>query len=129
MNITHERFTIRPVREDDRVDILSVYRQCEDFLALGPIPQASMAMVQADLDYSAQHGGSFCGIYDPGGTLMGVIDVIPEGYKGEPKTAFLTLLMIAQPHRAHGLGTVVVQAAEQYLVAQHAVDTIRSGVA
>ncbi len=129
MNITHERFTIRPVREDDRADILSVYRQCEDFLALGPVPQASMAMVQADLDYSTQHGGIFCGIFDPGGGMMGVIDVIPKGYEGEPHTAFLTLLMIRELYRAHGLGTAVVQAAEQYLVAQHTVDTIRAGVA
>jgi ribosomal protein S18 acetylase RimI-like enzyme len=128
MNIIHERFTIRPVSEVDRADILSVYRQCEDFLALGPVPTASMAMVQADLDLSAQHGGSFCGIFDPGGAMMGVIDVFPKGYEGEPQTAFLNLLMIAQPYRSHGLGAAVVQAAEQHLVAQYAVDTIRAGV-
>jgi len=128
MNITHERFTIRPVGEDDLADVLSVYRQCEDFLALGPVPQASMPMVQADLDLSAAHGGSFCGIFDLGGALLGVIDVFPEGYEGEPQTAFLNLLMIAQPYRSCGLGTAIVQAVEQHLVTQHAVDTIRAGV-
>ena len=35
---------IRPIDRDDLPAVLEVYRQCEDFLALGPISEASMAM-------------------------------------------------------------------------------------
>ncbi|MBI5958514.1 MAG: hypothetical protein HY866_07265, partial [Chloroflexi bacterium] len=74
MNITHERFTIRPVEDDQLENVLEVYRPCEDFLALGPQPKASMVMVEADLRLSADNGGIFCGIYDPGGVMLGVVD-------------------------------------------------------
>ena len=36
---------IRPITENDLEEVFEVYRQCEDFLALGPKPKASMAMV------------------------------------------------------------------------------------
>ena len=50
---------------------LEVYRRCEDFLALGPEPKASLEMVLADLEISRQEGGCFCGIYGPTGNMLG----------------------------------------------------------
>ncbi len=34
-------FTLRPVDEGDLAALMEVYRQCEDFLALGPQAMAS----------------------------------------------------------------------------------------
>ncbi len=128
MHLTHERFSVRPLSEADLDDVLAVYRQCEDFLALGPVPTASMAMVRADWQLSQGQGGVFCGIYDPGGVLMGVLDVIPSGFEGAADEACLELLMIAAPYRSGGLGTAVVHALEEELVQHHPVRLIRAGV-
>jgi ribosomal protein S18 acetylase RimI-like enzyme len=125
MQISHERFTLRPVNEADLDDMLAVYRQCEDFLALGPVPVASMEMVRTDWRVSQEHGGIYCGIYDPGGGLMGVLDVIPVEADG---AAYLELLMIAAPCRSGGLGTAVLRALEAELMQRYRVSTIRAGV-
>jgi ribosomal protein S18 acetylase RimI-like enzyme len=110
MRIQTDRFTIRPVSEQDRAALLEVYRQCEDFLALGPNPRASLEMVDADLALSRSNGGVFCGIFDPQGTLIGVLDAVHAGYEGPH--AFIELLMIAAPYRSSGLGAEVVRAFE-----------------
>lgn len=103
---------LRPVGDADGDALLAVYRQCEDFLALGPEPCASPEMVQADLRHSATAGGTFCGIVDDQGTLLGVVDFVPAGWAGVPEHAFLELLMIARPYRNAGLGAHVVQLVE-----------------
>ena len=46
--------TLRTVTPNDTEAILGVYHACEDFLALGPEPKASLEMVQKDLDISRQ---------------------------------------------------------------------------
>ncbi len=38
MNLLGDRFSIRPIVAEDFPALLEVYRQCEDFLALGPQP-------------------------------------------------------------------------------------------
>ena len=48
----------RPYEERDLPAVLEVYRQCEDFLALGPVARASLQMVQQDLAISRQENGS-----------------------------------------------------------------------
>ncbi len=128
MHIKTERFEIRPVRDDERGAILDVYRECEDFLALGPVAQASMAMVEADLRLSEKSGGVFCGIYQPDGKMIGVLDIVLRLYEGDPSQAFLELLMIAQPYRSSGIGAAVVQAAEAEVRRDPAVKVIVSGV-
>jgi len=128
MYLTHERFTVRPLGDADLDDVLAVYRQCEDFLALGPVATASMEMVLADVRLSRQNGGEFGGIYDPGGVLVGVLDVIPCGVEGAADTAFLELLMIAAPYRSSGLGAAVVRTLEADLVQRCRVRVIEAGV-
>ncbi len=54
---------IRPIVEPDLPAVLEVYRQSEDFLALGPDPHASPEMVAKDRELSRQEGGVFCGIF------------------------------------------------------------------
>ncbi len=128
MFLEGQGFKIQPVSAGDTDAILAVYQQCEDFLALGPNPRASLAMVEADLALSEQEGGVFCGVRDPiSGVWMGVVDVIPEGYLGEPRHAYLELLMIAQPYRGCGLGEAVVRAVEHELIHERQVEVIHLG--
>jgi len=123
------RFYIRPIKPDELDAVLDVYRQCEDFLALGPAPAASMAMVLQDIEISQQEGGVFCGIYDAADDRMiGVVDYVPCGFEGDLHLAHLSLLMIAAPFRRQGVGKAVVEAIEREIKEDARVRAILSGV-
>jgi len=126
--IQREGFTLRPVRVEELDAVLEVYRQCEDFLALGPVATASMQMVLADLDLSREEGGVYCGIYSPTGDMLGVFDFVLAGFEGDPQAAFLSLLMIASPFRGRGLGQAVVEAVEEEIRRDPRITVIHSGV-
>jgi ribosomal protein S18 acetylase RimI-like enzyme len=121
-------FTIRTVTENNKEDILEVYHACEDFLALGPQPKASMAMVLADLEISRQEGGCFCGIYGPTGNMLGVVDFVPGEFEGKTDTAFFSLLMISALFRNQGIGDEVVKLVESEIKKDVGISEIRSGV-
>lgn len=127
MPLEFEDVVICPAGEDEAGAVLDVYRQCEDFLALGPEPRASMRMVLDDLAHSAEQGGVFCGIYR-GGRMVGVVDFVPSGFDGKDGAACLLLLMIAASHRGLGLGRKVVEAVEAEIVKDGGVREICSGV-
>jgi RimJ/RimL family protein N-acetyltransferase len=120
--------TLRTVTPNDTEAILGVYRACEDFLALGPEPKASLEMVQKDLEISRQEGGCFCGIFNAGGQLAGVVDFIPSGFEGKADTAFLSLLMIALQYRNQGIGIETVRLVEREIQKDTTITEIRSGV-
>jgi ribosomal protein S18 acetylase RimI-like enzyme len=92
--------------------VLAVYRQCEDFLALGPVPRASLQMVLADLAIAQQAGSIFYALYLPGNVMAGILDFLAEGYQGDSGQAYLALIMIAQPYRRGGLGKRLLDALE-----------------
>ena len=119
---------IRPVTLDDLDAVLEVYQLCEDFLALGPVATASMEMVHKDIKISKEERGLFCGIYTPDGKMIGVVDYIPNNYQGDPKAAYLSLLMIASPFRNQGIGRAVVDAVEHEIRKDADVTVIFSGV-
>ena len=50
-------FKVLPISPDNLSLVLEVYRQCEDFLALGPEARASLEMVKQDIAGSQQQGG------------------------------------------------------------------------
>ena len=118
---------IHLISQADLDAILHVYKQCEDFLALGPVSTASMEMVRKDLEISKQEGGIFCGIYKSNGEMIGVIDYIPI-YKRNPSHAYLELLMIAAPYRQQGIGKAVVEAIEHVIKKDTGASTILAGV-
>jgi ribosomal protein S18 acetylase RimI-like enzyme len=119
---------IRPVRQDELDAVLEVYRECEDFLALGPVAVASMEMVLKDLEISRDEGGIFCGIYTPAGSMIGVLDYVPKDYHGDPRAAYLSLLMIAAPYRSRGIGEAVVRAVEVEIRRDPHINVIHAGV-
>ena len=119
---------IRPVTHDDLDAVLDVYRQCEDFLALGPVPVASMEMVRSDIETSQHEGGLFCGIFTIDGRMVGVVDYLPSRFEGDPHLAFLSLLMIAAPYRHQGIRQAVVTLIEDQVERNPQVTTIFAGV-
>ncbi|NLX10867.1 MAG: GNAT family N-acetyltransferase [Chloroflexi bacterium] len=127
MHLTHPRFTLRPMTDDDLPALLDVYRQCEDFLALGPNPHASRAMIEDDWRLSREQHGDFNVILAPDGRMIGVLDVVFGGYQGQAERAYIELLMIAVPYRAKGLGTDVVRAIEAEIIRRPAIRQIGLG--
>lgn len=131
VTITCEGFIIRPFEHNpaDLAAVLEVYRQCEDFLALGPVPTASLEMVLSDLKLSADMGGCFCLIcLAESGAVVGVFDYVASGYEGRPDVADLSLLMIAQSQRGKGLGEAAVRAVENEILRTGKIRLIESGV-
>jgi RimJ/RimL family protein N-acetyltransferase len=118
-------YIVRAMETDDLQRTLAVYQQVEDFLALGPVPKASMEMVLEDIQHSKESGGLFCVVVDNNGNQIGVVDFVPELTKG---TAFLSLLMISQEFRNQGIGHAIVKALESYLIYTYGIHTIESGV-
>ena len=126
MHHTSPSFTICPIGEEALPAALEVYRQCEDFLALGPVAQASEAMVRADLALSRESGGEFHGIFDASsGAMVGVLDFIPATADDAP---YIALLMIAAPYRGQGLGRAVLAALTAALRARGPLAAIEASV-
>jgi ribosomal protein S18 acetylase RimI-like enzyme len=128
ISIREYSLEIRPITPDDLEAVLEVYRQCEDFLALGPVPTASMEMVLKDIEISKGEGGSYCGIFNAAGVIIGILDYVPAGYHGDRQTAYLALLMLAAPFRSRGRGKAVVEAFEEQVRKDARVKTILAGV-
>ncbi len=123
-----EEFSLHEITASDLESVLAVYRQCEDFLALGPVAHASMEMVLADLEISKKEGGTYYGIFSQTGEMIGVVDYVLSGFEGNPDHAFLSLLMIASPFRSKGIGKTIVEKIETEIKKNPAVTTILSGV-
>lgn len=116
MTLQGDGFKLRPIMGDpeEMNEILEVYRQSEDFLALGPQPVASMAMVWGDMGLAEKNGGCLLAIVDDAtGRAVGVLDYLYSGYEGKPEQAYLELLMIAAPSRGKGLGEKVFRFMEE----------------
>ena len=121
-------FEIRPIIENDLEEVLEVYRQCEDFLALGPEPRASRAMVLKDFETSRSEGSLFCGIFASGGKVIGVVEFVPRDFNGVAHLAFISLLMIVAPLRNQGIGTRILELIESRLKVAGQVSEIQTAV-
>jgi ribosomal protein S18 acetylase RimI-like enzyme len=119
---------IRPIIEKDLEEVLEVYQQSEDFLALGPEPRASMAMVLQDIEVSRHENGVFCGVYTSDGKMIGVVDFIPADFKGMVHAGFISLLMIVAPLRNQGIGTRILELVEDRIMKIGQVSEIHTAV-
>jgi ribosomal protein S18 acetylase RimI-like enzyme len=128
VNIRDTFLEICPAAQDNLDAVLEVYQQCEDFLALGPVATASMKMVLKDIEISKSEGGIFCGIFTADGKMIGIVDYVPYNFQGNPRAAFLSLLMIASPFRNQGIGKAVIDAVENEIRKDAKVTVILSRV-
>ncbi|OGO09795.1 MAG: hypothetical protein A3K46_00555 [Chloroflexi bacterium RBG_13_60_9] len=127
MLIRDDVVEIREVDEAGADGLFPVYKECEDFLALGPVAAASLEMVRADWKTSQSEGGIFCGIHLRGGELAGVLDFVPGNYHGRADTAYIALLMLRQSCRRRGIGSRVLDLVESEVRKDPRVDRIRIG--
>ncbi len=118
---------LRSFTPDDTGAMLDVYRQCQDFLALGPEPEASVAMVLKDIETARQENGIFRGIYTSG-RMIGVVSYVAGDFENIPQNAFILLLMIASSYRGKRIGTRIVQHIEKEILMDSRVTTILSAV-
>lgn len=118
LTIPERDVVICPVGEELLPALLNLYYECEDFLALGPEPHASEEIVRRDLASMRAENAEFHGIFDAAGTLLGVLDVIQRGYRGNPVCAYIELLMLRASARNAGLGAAVCSALEAHLSAR-----------
>ena len=128
MLIRANNLEVKTVTENELEAILSVYCQNEDFLALGPEPKASLEMVSKDLKLSRDESGCFCGIFKTDGSIVGIVDFVPQDFEGENGVSFISLLMIAAPFRNRGLGTKVINMVEEEIVNNFHSNTIQVAV-
>ncbi len=128
MLIRDDSFEVRTITQDDLGAVLDVYRQCEDFLALGPEPTASMEMVVKDIENSQGEGGVFCGVFAADGGMTGVVDFVPSNFERDPHVAFISLLMIAPSFRSQGIGRRIVELVENEIRKNAQVTAIVSAV-
>jgi ribosomal protein S18 acetylase RimI-like enzyme len=128
MLIRDDSFEVRTITQEDLGAVLDVYRQCEDFLALGPKPIASMEMVVEDIENSQREGGVFCGVFAEASEMIGVVDFVQSNFKGNPHIAFISLLMVAAPFRNKGIGGKIVLMVENEIRKDAQVTAILSAV-
>jgi len=128
MLIRDNSFEVRTITQDDLDAVLDLYRQCEDFLALGPERTASMAMVLKDIEISQSQGGVFYGVYAVDGRMIGVVDFVLSNFEGDSHIAFISLLMIAPSFRKQGIGTTILELIENEIRKDAQVTAILSAV-
>jgi RimJ/RimL family protein N-acetyltransferase len=121
-------FEIKSITENDLEEVLGVYQQCEDFLALGSDPKASMILVLQDMEESRKENGDYCGIYASSGKMIGVSDYISSNFNGVANVAFISLLMIGSPWRNRGIGTQILRLMEDKIREIALVDEIQTAV-
>jgi ribosomal protein S18 acetylase RimI-like enzyme len=110
---------VLPVSEKDLSQVLDVYRQCEDFLSLGPVATASLQMVITDIESAKNDHANYCSIHAGQQGMIGVVEYSTGGYFGHPEYACLELLMISKSFRAQGIGHAVVKAVEQEILKEN----------
>jgi ribosomal protein S18 acetylase RimI-like enzyme len=126
-SIGEHEVSLVPVSKEMLESVLLVYEQCEDFLALGQEPKASLDMVIADMEYAVSEGGALYGVL-LGEALIGVASFVNHGYGGNPAHAYLILLMIAMPYRGRGVGERIVSHIEALMASNPSVERIISAV-
>jgi ribosomal protein S18 acetylase RimI-like enzyme len=121
------KIDIRPVVPADHPALHEVYRQCEDFLSLGPAAKASLDMVISDIEEAKAESGIFSGIFY-GKKMIGVVSYVPSRFEFRPVDAFILLLMLIPPYRRKGIGTDVLDRVEKEILAHGRVRSIKCGV-
>jgi len=107
-------FNIKLIPMEERYfsGVFEVYRQCEDFLSLGPQPVASMEMVLKDIQASLTKNGVYYGIFLDESEMIGILDLIPREVENIVEAVYIELFMITPQHRQRGIGTQILRVIE-----------------
>ncbi|WBW97448.1 GNAT family N-acetyltransferase [Oceanirhabdus sp. W0125-5] len=103
--------------------VYNVYKRNEDFLSLGPQPNATREMVLSDIEYSERNGGYYCTICC-NNHVVGIIDFIPSMYKKQQDCAYINLIMIKQEYRNMNIGKAVIKVIEEWLKKEHKISSV-----
>ena len=103
---------LSPLTEADIEAVFEIYRQCQEFLALGPQPEASREMVLRAVQDSDSKHGVYYGIYLLSSDMVGVLDMLPLEIENQVDSVNLNLLMITPQYRRQGIGTQVLRVIE-----------------
>ena len=122
-----EKIDIRKITPDDYPAIHEVYRQCEDFLALGPASKASMDMVIADIREAKAESGIYSGIFY-GKMMVGVVSYIPSHFEFRLLDAYILLMMIIPAYQRKGIGGEVLGRIEKEICAHARIRSILCSV-
>ena len=60
--------------------------------------------------------------------MIGVVDFILSNFEGEPKNAFIPLLMLDRDYRRFGFGKEIVKAVEAEILKNEQIERVLSGV-
>jgi RimJ/RimL family protein N-acetyltransferase len=110
--VTTFSLRLTPLCESDSEKVMEVYRQCRDFLALGPQTEPSLEMVVRDIRSCEEQYGVFYGIFLVPGELIGVISVVPRETNNQVESVYIELMMIIPAYRQKGVGRQVLKLIE-----------------
>ncbi len=127
MILKGNNITIQKVDRKDIDSIYNIYKNCEDFLSLGPVPIASKQMILDDFKISEDEGGIYCGIFFQG-KMIGIIDFVLSGFEGNPCNSYLSLLIISANYRKQGIGKEAVKLVEAEILKNNIIKSILAGV-
>jgi RimJ/RimL family protein N-acetyltransferase len=116
------------VSETNIDQVFQVYKECEDFLSLGPEPKASLDMVYKDLEYSRESSGIYNLIMDENGCIIGIIDYIPYKYGKNGDYCYISLIMIKSQYRSQGYGKRVLREIEESVHRAYGISQFRASV-
>ena len=108
--------------------VFQVYKECEDFLSLGPELKASLEMVYKDIEYSKECNGIFNIIMDEKGGIVGIIDYIPNKYGEDGYYCYVSLIMIKSQYRNKGYGKRVLKEIEESVHIQFGINRFWASV-
>lgn len=115
--------------EETNIDyVFQVYKECEDFLSLGPDSRASLEMVYKDIEYSKESKGIFNLIKNENGLIIGIIDYVPNKSGENGDYCYIALIMIKSQYRNKGYGKRVLEAIEESVQRQFGINRFWASV-
>jgi RimJ/RimL family protein N-acetyltransferase len=127
-----ERLEIRPLAPSDYSSALTVYRQSPGFIVElnGHLPKTiTLSMVEEEAQEAAAHGALYCGIsLRDSEEMIGIATFERSHHAGKSDTAWIALLMIAEPFHHRGYGKEAYHAVEKFIFADGLVRQIGLGV-
>ena len=123
-----DKFELISVNKTNIDYAFQVYKECEDFLSLGPESIASFDMVYKDLEYSKESNGIFNLIINEKGDVVGILDYIPNKNGKNGDYCYISLIMIKSQYRNMGYGKRIIKEIEELVRREYGITQFRASV-